>query len=90
MLKIEQAAFLGVVVLGFYLIHKAGNAAKAVGTAINPADSENLVNKGVSAVGKAVSGNEGWSLGGWIYDVTHPDYADLGASGKLKQENYRK
>lgn len=47
------------------------NGAKAVGTAINPADPENLANKAVTSVGKAVSGNDNWSLGVSIYDYTH-------------------
>jgi hypothetical protein len=40
--------------------------------AINPADQDNLINRGVSAIGRSVSGDPAWSLGGWIYDVTHP------------------
>lgn len=40
--------------------------------AINPADSDNLINRAVTAAGRSVSGDSSWTLGGWIYDVTHP------------------
>jgi hypothetical protein len=40
-------------------------------TAINPADPDNVVNRGLSAIGESISGQPGWSLGGWIYDLTH-------------------
>lgn len=46
-------------------------AANIVTHDLNPASQDNLINRGVSAVGAAVSGNAGWSLGGWIYDATH-------------------
>jgi hypothetical protein len=38
---------------------------------VNPADSRNVVYSSIGAVGGAISGNKDWSLGGWIYDVTH-------------------
>lgn len=48
-----------------------GSAAQTVGTAINPASSDNLIYRGVNAIGGAASGSPGWNLGGWVYDVTH-------------------
>lgn len=48
------------------------NGAKAVGTAINPADPKNLANEAVTSVGKKITGDSNWSLGTWFYDVTHP------------------
>ncbi len=39
--------------------------------AVNPADEGNLINRGVNAIGRSVSGNGSWTLGGWIYDFTH-------------------
>lgn len=38
---------------------------------IKPTSDQNLINQGVNAVGAAVSGSKSWTLGGWIYDVTH-------------------
>lgn len=59
-----------------------GNVADEVITAVNPADANNLVNRAVTAVGSAIVTNpEGpgknadgsWTLGGFIYDFTHPE-----------------
>jgi len=38
---------------------------------VNPADSRNVVYGGVNAVGAAVTGDSSFSLGSWIYDMTH-------------------
>lgn len=55
----------------------AGKAARQVAdatiTAVNPASEGNLVNRGVSGLGGWISGNDNWNLGGWIYDITHPN-----------------
>ena len=68
------AVALGAVVYAVFKIKGAGTeAAKAVGTAVNPADPQNIVNRGVTAIGTAVTGDSGWTLGGWIYDITHAD-----------------
>lgn len=44
-------------------------AAGAVGQAINPASSDNLVNRGVTSAGQAVTGDPGWTLGGTVYET---------------------
>lgn len=38
---------------------------------INPASSDNLVNRGVNALGGYIAGENDWSLGGWIYENTN-------------------
>lgn len=38
---------------------------------MNLASEKNLYNQGVLAVGQAVSGDKDWSLGTWLYDITH-------------------
>lgn len=38
----------------------------------NPVSDKNLVYQGVSAVGQAATGSKDWSLGTWLYDITHP------------------
>lgn len=38
---------------------------------VNPADQGNIVNRGVSAVGEAVTGQKGWNLGYQLFDWTH-------------------
>ena len=48
---------------------------------VNPASNQNVVNQGVSAVGGALVSDTGpgrnadgsWTLGGWLYDITHAD-----------------
>lgn len=40
----------------------------AVADAINPASDSNIVNRGVSSVGEAITGREGWTLGGQLAD----------------------
>lgn len=38
---------------------------------LNPASDQNLIYRGVNSLGEQISGQKGWSLGGWLYDVTH-------------------
>ena len=53
-------------------------AADFASTKLNPASSENLIYDGlIGGVGRAVTGDEDFSLGGYIYDVTHPGTTDL-------------
>lgn len=67
----------GLLVIAYVLLKKAGGTAAAVadkvGAAINPASPENIVNQGVTSAGRAISGNDSWTLGGWLYDITHDD-----------------
>lgn len=48
--------------------------ARKVGAAVNPANPDNVVNRGVSAIGAAVTGEKHFSLGSAIYDFFHPAY----------------
>lgn len=47
-----------------------------VTTSLNPASSDNVVNQGVEAIGRSITGNDYWNLGGAVYDWTHTDQAD--------------
>lgn len=47
----------------------------AVVDSVNPASDNNLVYSGVNSVGKVISGDKDFTLGGWIYDFTHPNQA---------------
>lgn len=57
------------------------DVADSVIVGINPANSENIVNRGVNAIGGAIVSDTGpgrnadssWTVGGWLYDVTHPE-----------------
>jgi hypothetical protein len=39
--------------------------------AFNPASDNNLIYRGVNGLGALVTGDDGWNLGGAIYDWTH-------------------
>ena len=57
----------------------AGSAVSAVGNAVNPASPQNLVYTGINSVGDVLdngSRDSSWSLGTWIYDITHPSESD--------------
>lgn len=64
-----------VVVVGVaaYLAWKAYSVGKVVVTeTLNPASDKNAAYGGVNAVGAALTGDDSFSLGSWLYDVTHP------------------
>lgn len=47
-------------------------AVNALPEEIRPTSDQNLIYRGVNAIGGAVSGEgSAWTLGGWIYDITH-------------------
>jgi hypothetical protein len=60
----------------------AGDAASAVGNAVNPLNNQNVFYSGVNAIGGAIvdkdngpgrNADGSWTLGGWLYDITHPN-----------------
>lgn len=68
--------------VGGDIVEAATEVADQVIVAVNPADSQNIVNRGVTAVGSAIVTNPNgigknadgsWTLGGSIYDLTHAD-----------------
>lgn len=59
---------------------EATAAAKAVGRAVDPTSDQNLAYSGVNAVGSAISGDQHWTLGGWLYDVFNPDQMQVAAN----------
>ena len=67
----------GLIVVGalgaWYLTRKASAAAVAAGSAINPVNPDNIFYGGVNEIGGAIAGEKSWSLGSWLYDVTHPN-----------------
>lgn len=76
--KHKSILVLGLIgVAGFYLVgRQAAKAAGKAAEAVNPVNNENLFYSGVNAVGDVL--NDGasdgdFSLGGWIYDITHGD-----------------
>lgn len=61
-----------VLVLGYIIIKGSEDAIVATATAINPVNPDNVINRGVNAVGTTLSRDPYWTLGGWLYDITHP------------------
>lgn len=63
------------------VVHELGEVADSVIVGVNPANPSNWVNQAVTSAGSAVVSATGpgrnadgsWSLGGWLYDVTHAD-----------------
>lgn len=63
---------VGIVALGALLVvgWQLQRVAKAK---LNPASDANVIYKDViGGVGRSLSGSEDWTLGGWVYDLTHP------------------
>lgn len=46
---------------------------QAVGQAFNPASDQNLAYKGVNAVGSELSGDDNFSFGVWLWEITHAE-----------------
>lgn len=71
-------AVAGVLLAGYvYVLKKAaaaaGDLAHDVAAALDPTSPDNLAASSVAAVGEAVTGEEGWTPGGALYDWTHDD-----------------
>lgn len=61
----------------WYAKTKAVEAAQDVAQAIDPTDPDNIFNSGVNKIGASLSGDPGFSLGSWVYDVFHPENTGL-------------
>lgn len=64
------AAVLALAVFGVYLYTKRN----AIVSAVNPLDSNNLANQAVNSIVSNATGRDE-TLGGWFYDLTHPEVA---------------
>lgn len=76
-LVVKVAVGAAVLGLAAYLVVKAKRAisdtAAAVVPYIDPTDANNVAYHTVNAVGGTLTGQKDFSLGSWIYDVTHPN-----------------
>lgn len=63
---------VAVVAVGALLYFKGRGAVAAAVDAVNPASSTNLVNRGVSSIGAAISGDDDWTLGGQLFEWFSP------------------
>ena len=57
----------------WYLKNKTVEVVSEVGQAINPVNPDNIFSEGVDSIGGAISGDDDWSLGVWIYEATHDE-----------------
>ena len=71
--KLVVALVGGGIVATEYLKGQATQAAEAAWGAVNPTSPDNVFNQAVEKTGQAVTGEEGWSLGGQVYDWFHAD-----------------
>lgn len=74
----------GALVGGLVLLYLARRGAVAVAKAVNPVDPNNVFATGTNAVGAALSGNDSWNLGGWLYDLTHRDPIKKGEAAAVR------
>lgn len=64
----------GVAVVGLWYLKRQGvQTVKDAANAVNPVNPDNVFARGVNSVGGAIAGEEDWSLGSWIYDLTHEE-----------------
>jgi hypothetical protein len=64
------AAVIALAVFGIYLYNKRNT----IVSAINPTDANNLANQAVNSIVSQATGKDE-TLGGWLYDMTHPEVA---------------
>lgn len=80
-LVVKLAAAGAVLALVVYGLSKLKGVGNVVATDLNPASDQNLVNQGVTSIGNVLVSPTGpgrnadgsWTLGGWLYDMTHTD-----------------
>lgn len=59
----------------WFISKKAAQLGKSVSDSaqyLNPASDKNIIYGGVNDIGSAVTGDSDFSLGSWLYDITHP------------------
>lgn len=69
------AAVAGLGALYLFNRRAIHSAVAAAGDAVNPASQTNIVNRGLSAAGAAVTGDDSWSLGGQLAEWFSPSVA---------------
>ena len=75
---------------------KAVEAVAGVAQAVNPLNPNNAIAGALNKVGAIVADDKDWTLGGWIYDLTHTDplaapaakYAKPGNTGSGSADPY--
>ena len=60
----------------YFASKKVSSVVGEVAEGLNPNSKDNIINRGVSAIGQTITGKPYWSLGGAIYDATHGSVED--------------
>lgn len=71
---------VAVLAVGFVGWKLYSTGKKIVTEDLNPASDKNIAYSGVNSLGAVLSGDSSFSLGSWIYDVTHPSASKPGAA----------
>jgi len=72
MKPLDAAILAGVLAAGFAAYKVFGIGKEIITKDLNPASSENIVNKAVTSAVSGLTGKDE-TLGGWLYDITHDD-----------------
>lgn len=43
----------------------------AIPNPVKPSSQDNFINQGIEKIGRELTGEKDFTLGGWIYDITH-------------------
>jgi len=70
-IEVILLATLGIMVVVAIEKKNIRAAVGEAGQAVNPVNPENIFNRAVNNAGRSISGQSDWTLGGWIYDITH-------------------
>lgn len=63
-----------VLVVGVAIIGRRALAAAGAGLqTVNPLNPNNAIAAGVNRVGEVISNTPSWSLGAWVWELTHPE-----------------
>lgn len=78
--QLEGGGLLIIVGVIAVLLYRSG-AIRALSKpgALNPGSANNVVYGGVNSIGAAATGDANFTLGGWLYDITHPSAGNGGA-----------
>jgi hypothetical protein len=63
---------LAALAAGFVVLKKVQKPGAGLLDAVNPTSRDNLAYSTVNEAGAKITGDPYWSLGGWIFDMTHP------------------
>lgn len=68
-LDTKAGMIIAIGAVGFVALYLVKGEVEDGLNAISPTNPDNIFAQGVDSVGAIFSGDENWSLGGWLYDV---------------------